>query len=56
MINKIASILSFGKYNLYIWSSFFITFLLLFIQLVISIIMHSNTKKYLKKMYENEKK
>jgi len=55
MMNKIFLILNFGKYNVYIWSSFLITFLLLFIQLIISIMMHNKTKKYLRKMYKNEK-
>lgn len=55
MIDKVLAVLNFGKYNTYIWSSFLITFLLLFIQLVISIIMHNKTKEYLKKIYKNEK-
>jgi len=55
MINKIYEIFMFEKYNIYIWSSFLITFLLLFIQLGISIIMHNRVKEYLKKMYKNEK-
>ena len=55
MIDNIYLILNFEKYNIYIWSSFFITFLVLFIHLIVSIIMHDKTKTTLKKIYENDK-
>ena len=51
MIDKIYIMLNFGKYNIYIWSSFLITFLLLFIQLLISIIIHNKTKQNLRNIY-----
>lgn len=54
MIDKIYIMLNFGKYNIYIWSSFLITFLLLFIQLLISIIIHNKTKQNLRNIYKDD--
>lgn len=54
-MNKILLFLKFKKYNIYIWSSFFITFILLFLQLIISIYYHKFTKNKLKNIYQHDK-